>query len=89
MRIGIFSVRAFDRRLAHLAAPISSGIRQGAEYAPSPAGRRLNTGWLIVLYSLLSCLFVIVLLTKQEISIAFQLSLFSSVKECCWKKLRR
>ena len=42
MRIGIFSFRAFDRRLA---APISSGVRQGgAEYAPHPAGRvRLNT----------------------------------------------
>ena len=44
MRIGIFSFRAFDRRLARLAAPISSGVRQGAEYAPPPAGRvRLNT----------------------------------------------
>ena len=43
MRIGIFSFRAFDRPLARLAAPISSGVRQGAEYAP-PAGRvRLNT----------------------------------------------
>ena len=45
MRIGIFSLRAFDRRLARLAAPISSRVRQGggAEYAP-PAGRvRLNT----------------------------------------------
>ena len=44
MRIGIFSFRAFDRRPARLAAPISSGVRQGgAEYAP-PAGRvRLNT----------------------------------------------
>ena len=44
MRIGIFSFRAFDRRLARLAAPISSGVRQGAEYPPPPAGRvRLNT----------------------------------------------
>ena len=46
MCIGIFSFRAFDRRLARLVAPISSGVRQGgggAEYAP-PAGRvRLNT----------------------------------------------
>ena len=41
--IGILSFRAFDRRLARLAAPISSGVRQlgqnmppqrGAEYAP-------------------------------------------------------
>ena len=39
MRIGIFSVRAFDRRLARLAAPISSGVRQGAEYPP-PSGAR-------------------------------------------------
>ena len=29
MRIGIFSVRAFDRRLARLAASISSGVKQG------------------------------------------------------------
>ena len=45
MCIGIFSFRAFDRRLARLAAPISSGVRQGgAESAPPPAGRvRLNT----------------------------------------------
>ena len=45
MCIGIFSFRAFDRRLARLAPPISSGVRQGggAESAP-PAGRvRLNT----------------------------------------------
>ena len=41
MRIGIFSFRAFDRRLVRLAAPISSGVRQGggAEYAP-PSGAR-------------------------------------------------
>ena len=40
MRIGIFSFRACDRRLARLAAPISSGVRQGgAEYAP-PSGAR-------------------------------------------------
>ena len=37
MRIGIFSFRAFDRRLA---APISSGVKQGAEYAPPPSGAR-------------------------------------------------
>ena len=45
MCIRIFSFRAFDRRLAGLAAPISSGVRQGAESAPPPpAGRvRLNT----------------------------------------------
>ena len=43
MRIGIFSFRAFDRRLARLAAPISSGVRQGGRICP-PAGRvRLNT----------------------------------------------
>ena len=40
MCIGIFSFRAFDRRLARLAAPISSGVRQGggggAESAPPP-----------------------------------------------------
>ena len=36
MRIVIYSFRAFDRRLARLAAPISSGVRQGAEYAPPP-----------------------------------------------------
>ena len=38
MRIWIFSFRAFDRRLARLAAPSSSGVRQGggAEYAPPP-----------------------------------------------------
>ena len=42
MRIGIFSYGAFDRRLARLAAPISSGVRQGggAEYAPPPSGAR-------------------------------------------------
>ena len=54
MCIGIFSFRAFDRRLARLAAPISSGVRQGgggggricppagrvsAEY---PSGARVN-----------------------------------------------
>ena len=41
MCIGIFSFRAFDRRLALLAAPISSGVRQGggAESAP-PSGAR-------------------------------------------------
>ena len=44
MRIGIFSFRAFDRRLARLAAPISSGVRQGQNMPPPPAGRvRLNT----------------------------------------------
>ena len=45
MRIGIFSFRAFDRRLARLAAPISSGVRQGGRICPPPpAGRvRLNT----------------------------------------------
>ena len=45
MRIGIFSFRAFDRRLARLAAPISSGVRQGEQnMPPPPAGRvRLNT----------------------------------------------
>ena len=39
MRIGIFSFRTFDRRLARLAAPISSGVRQGegAEYSPPPS----------------------------------------------------
>ena len=45
MRIGIFSFRAFDRRLACLAVPISSGVRQGGggRICP-PAGRvRLNT----------------------------------------------
>ena len=41
MCIGIFSFRAFDRRLARLAAPISSGVRQGgAESAPPPSGAR-------------------------------------------------
>ena len=46
MCIGIFSFRAFDRRLARLAAPISSGVRQGGgqNLPPPPAGRvRLNT----------------------------------------------
>ena len=53
MCIGIFSFRAFDRRLARLATPISSGVRQGAEYAPPPpsgarsaeypSGARVNT----------------------------------------------
>ena len=45
MRIRIFSFRAFDRRLARLAAPISSGVRQGRQnLPPPPAGRvRLNT----------------------------------------------
>ena len=44
MRIGIFSFRAFDRRLARLAAPISSGVRQGGRICSPPAGRvRLNT----------------------------------------------
>ena len=46
MGIGIFSFRAFDRRLARLAAPISSGVRQGDRICcpPPPAGRvRLNT----------------------------------------------
>ena len=44
MCIGIFSFRAFDRRLARLAAPISSGVRQGGRICPPPAGRvRLNT----------------------------------------------
>ena len=43
MRIWIFLFRAFDRRLARLAAPISSGGRQGGRICP-PAGRvRLNT----------------------------------------------
>ena len=37
MYIGISSFRAFDRCLARLAAPISSGVRQGgAESAPPP-----------------------------------------------------
>ena len=39
MCIGIFSFRAFDRRLARLAAPISSGVRQGG--GGSPSGARL------------------------------------------------
>ena len=47
MWIGIFSFGAFDRRLARLAAPISSGVRQGGGgriCPPPPAGRvRLNT----------------------------------------------
>ena len=34
--IGIFSFRAFDRRLARLAAPISSGVRQGGQNLPPP-----------------------------------------------------
>ena len=43
MCIGIFSFRAFDRRHARLAAPISSGVRQGGRICP-PAGHvRLNT----------------------------------------------
>ena len=36
MCIGIFSFRAFDRRLARLAAPISSGVRQGGQNLPPP-----------------------------------------------------
>ena len=43
MRIGIFSFRAFDRRLARLAAPISSGVRQGGggqNLPPPPSGAR-------------------------------------------------
>ena len=36
MCIGIFSFRAFDRRLARLAAPISSGVRQGGRICPPP-----------------------------------------------------
>ena len=39
MRTGIFSFRAFDRRLARLAAPISSGVRQGGRICP-PSGAR-------------------------------------------------
>ena len=39
----MFSFRAFDRRLARFAAPISSEVRQG-QSMPPPAGRvRLNT----------------------------------------------
>ena len=39
----IFSFWAFERRLARLVAPISSGVRQGGRIRP-PAGRvRLNT----------------------------------------------
>ena len=51
MCIGIFSFRAFDRRLARLAAPISSGVRQGgggricppqrARSAEYPSGARV------------------------------------------------
>ena len=37
MRIGIFSFRAFDRRLA---APISSGVRQGGGRICPPSGAR-------------------------------------------------
>ena len=40
MCIGIFSFRAFDRRLARLAAPISSGVRQGGRICPPPSGAR-------------------------------------------------
>ena len=40
MCIGIFSFRAFDRRLARLAAPISSGVRQGGQNLPPPSGAR-------------------------------------------------
>ena len=43
MRIGIFSFRAFDRPLARLVAPISSGVRQGGGgqiMPPSPSGAR-------------------------------------------------
>ena len=36
MCIGIFSFRAFDRRLARLAALISSGVRQGGRICPPP-----------------------------------------------------
>ena len=36
MCIGIFSFRAFDRRLARLAAPIGSGVRQGGRICPPP-----------------------------------------------------
>ena len=45
MCIGIYTFRAFDRRLARLAAPISLGVRQGGQnLPPPPAGRvRLNT----------------------------------------------
>ena len=39
MCIGIFSFRAFDRRLARLDAPISSGVRQGGRICP-PSGAR-------------------------------------------------
>ena len=52
MCIGIFSFRAFDRRLARLAAPISSGVRQGgggricppsrARSAEYPSGARVK-----------------------------------------------
>ena len=42
MCIGIFSFRAFDRRLARLAAPISSRVRQGGgqNLPPPPSGAR-------------------------------------------------
>ena len=40
MCIGIFSFRAFDRRLARLAAPISSGVRQGGQNLPPTSGAR-------------------------------------------------
>ena len=51
MRIGIFSFRAFDRRVSCLAAPISSGVRQGGRICPPsgarsaeyPSGARVNT----------------------------------------------
>ena len=51
MRVGIFSFRAFDRRLARLAVPISSGVRQGggqnmppsrARSAEYPSGARVK-----------------------------------------------
>ena len=39
MCIGIFSFKAFDCRLARLAAPIRSGVRQGGRICP-PSGAR-------------------------------------------------